>query len=148
MEALFNYKSENDLKSLKTEFPDKWKYLTRKLAYPYEYFNSLDGYRKPVDNLKKNDFFSKLKNDYPNDEEIERTKQIIKLFNLKNWEELTRLYARNGVLLLACVFEKVIKVSINVFGINLLYCGSVPGYTWQCVWNIQEYIYKHFKIKI
>ena len=29
-----NYMRENDLKILKTEFPDKWKYLTKKLAYP------------------------------------------------------------------------------------------------------------------
>ena len=36
------------------------------------------------------------------------------------------------MLLLACVFEKFIKVSVNEFGINPLYCVSVPGYTWQC----------------
>ena len=47
---------ENDLKFLKTGFPNKWKYLTKKLAYPYEYFNSIDDYQKPVDNLKKEDF--------------------------------------------------------------------------------------------
>ena len=34
--------------------------------------------------------------------------------------------------MLACVFEKLIKVSANEFGINLLYCVSLPGYTWQC----------------
>ena len=34
--------------------------------------------------------------------------------------------------MLACVFEKFIKVSINEFGINSLYCVSLPGYTWQC----------------
>ena len=46
--------SENALKILKTEIPDnKWKYLTKKLAYLYEYCNSLDEYQKPVDNLKK-----------------------------------------------------------------------------------------------
>ena len=38
---------ENDLKILKTEYPDKWKYLTKNLAYPYEYFNSIDDYQKP-----------------------------------------------------------------------------------------------------
>ena len=27
---------KNYLELLKTEFPDKWKYLTKKLAYPYE----------------------------------------------------------------------------------------------------------------
>ena len=49
-EALLNYIGENDLKLLKTKFPDKWRYLTKKLAYPYEYFNSIDDYQKPVDN--------------------------------------------------------------------------------------------------
>ena len=44
-EALLNYMGENDLKISKTEFPDKWKYLTKKLAYPYEYFNSLNDYK-------------------------------------------------------------------------------------------------------
>ena len=29
------------------------------------------------------------------------------------------------------MFEKVIKVSINEFGINPLYCVSLPGCTWQ-----------------
>ena len=74
----------NDLKILKTGFPDKWKFLTKKLANPYENFNSIDDYQKPVDNLGKEYFFSKLKNNYPDDEEIERTKEINKLFNIKN----------------------------------------------------------------
>ena len=131
-EALLNYMGENDLKSLKTRFPDKWKYLTKKLAYPYECFNSIDDYQKPVDNLEKKDFFSKLKIKCPDDEEIERTKEIIKIFDNKNGEELTEVYLKGDVLLLACVFEKIIKVSINEFEINPLYCVSLPGYTWQC----------------
>ena len=131
-EALIDYMGENDLKILKTGFADKWKYLTKKLAYPYEYFNSIEDYQKPVDNLKKEHFFSKLKNGYPNDEEIQRTKDIIEKFNIKNGEELTEIYLKSDVLLLACVFEKFIKVSINEFVINPLYCVSLPGYTWQC----------------
>ena len=35
-EALLNYMGEIDLKILKTGFPDKWKILNKKLAYPYE----------------------------------------------------------------------------------------------------------------
>ena len=35
-------------------------------------------------------------------------------------------------MLLACVFEKFIKVSIDEFRINPLYCVSLPGYTWEC----------------
>ena len=73
-EALLDYIGENDLEILKTGFPDKWKYLTKNLAYPYEYFNSINDYRIPVDNLEKKVFFSKFKNKCPDDEEIERTK--------------------------------------------------------------------------
>ena len=131
-EALFNYMGENDLKILKTGFPDKWKYSTKKVTYPYEFFNSIDDYQKPVDNLKKEDFFSKLINKCPDDEEIQRTMDIINIFNIKNGEELTEISLKSDVLLLACVFEKFIKVSVNEFDINPLYCVSLPGYTWQC----------------
>ena len=131
-EALLNYMGENDLKILKRGFPDKWKFLTKKLAYPYEYFNCIDDYQKPVNNLKKEHFFSKLKNKCPDNEEIQRTMDIIERFNIKNGEELTEIYLKSDVLLLACMFENFIKVSINEFKINPLYCVSLPGYTWQC----------------
>ena len=131
-EALLDYMGENDLKFLKTGFPDKWKFLTKKLAYPYEYFNSIDDYQKPVNNLTKENFFSKLKNKCPDDEEIQRAMDIIKRFNIKNGEELTEIYLKSDILLLACVFEKFIKVSVNEFDINPLYCVSLPGYIWQC----------------
>ena len=119
-EALLNYIGENDLKILKTGFPDKWKYLTKELAYLYEFFNSIEDYQKPVNSLKKEDFLSNLKNCSPNDEGIERTKENIKLFNIKNRGELTEIYLRSDVLLLACVFEKFIKISINEYDINPL----------------------------
>ena len=131
-EALFNYLVENGLKILKTGFLDKWKYLTKKLANPYEYFKSVNDYQKPVDNLKKEAFFSKLKNDYLSDAEIKRTKEINRKFDIKNIEELTQLFLKSDVLFLACVFEKFIKKSVNEFGISPLYCVSIPGYTWQC----------------
>ena len=90
-EALLNYMGENYLKNLKTQFPDnKWQYLTKKLAIPYEYFNSLDVYLKSVNNLKKEDFFSNFKNKCLDDEEVERTEQVIKLFKIKNVEEITQ----------------------------------------------------------
>ena len=52
-EALLNYTGEKDLKILKTEFPDKCQYLTKKIAYPCEYFISIDDWQKSVDNLKE-----------------------------------------------------------------------------------------------
>ena len=35
-------------------------------------------------------------------------------------------------MLLTCVFENFIKVSVNEFGIDPLFCVILPGYTWQC----------------
>ena len=131
-EALLDYMGENDLKLLKTGLPDKWKYLTKKLAYPYEYFNSIEDYQKSIDNLKKEDCFSKLKNKSPDDEEIRRTMDIIELFNIKNGKELTEINLKCDVFLLTCVFENFIDVSAGEFGINPLICVRLPGYTWQC----------------
>ena len=34
--------------------------------------------------------------------------------------------------MLTCVFEKIVKVSVNEFGINSISCFSFLGYTWQC----------------
>ena len=47
-------------------------------------------------------------------------------------KKITQLYLKSDVFLLACVFERLIKVSIKEFDINPLYCVSLPGYTWQC----------------
>ena len=132
LDKLVKNLDEDDFRILKKEFPDKWQYLNKKVAYPYQYFNSIDDYQKPVDNLKKEDFFSKLKNDYPDDDEYERTKQIIKLFDFKNGAELPKLYCKSDVILLADVFEKFVKVSTEEYKINPLYCVSLPGYTYQC----------------
>ena len=124
--------NEDDFKILKKEFPDKWQYLNKKLAYPYEYFNSIDDYKEPVNNLKKEEFFSKMKNGYPDDAELERTKEIIKLFNIKVGEELTKFFCKSDVILLADVFEKFVKVSTEEYKNNPLYCVSLPSYTYQC----------------
>ena len=131
-EALLNYMGEHDLKILKTEFPDKWNFLTKKLAYPYEYFNSIDDYQKPVENLENKNFFSKLKNKCPDDIEIDRTREIIKKFNIKDGKELTEIYCKRDVLLLDCVFAKFIEVSQNEFGKSPLYFVCFPGYNWAC----------------
>ena len=123
---------EDDFEILKKQFPDKWQFLNKKLAYPYEYFNDIEDYKKPVDNLKKENFYTKLKNKCPDDDEIERTKASIKVFEIKNGGELTRRYLKSEVILLADVLKKTVKVSTKEYGIIPLYCISLPGFTYQC----------------
>ena len=116
LDSLVKNLDEDDFKILKKEFPDKWQYLNKKLAYTYEYSNSIDDYNKPVHNLENKDFFSKLKNKCPDDKEIDRTREINKKFNIKNGEELTQLYLKSDVILLADVSEKFIKISVEEYG--------------------------------
>ena len=48
--------------------------LIKKLTNPYENFNRLDDYQKPVQKLKNGDFFSKLKNKGLSDDEKKTNK--------------------------------------------------------------------------
>ena len=64
---------------------------------------------------------------------------VFNIFDIKIGEELTQLYLKSDVSLLRCVFEKFIKVSVNEFGINPLFCVSLPGYTDQCA--LKKYCY-------
>ena len=81
--------------------------------------------------MNKKDFFAKIKNEYPSDIETEGTKTIIKLFNINKKEQLTKLYMKNDVSLLACVIENFINESINDFDLIHLHSVSLPGYIWQ-----------------
>ena len=89
-EALLICIGENDLKVSKTQFAGKWNYLSKKLAYPYENCNSIDDYQMLVNNLNNENFFSFLKNKCVSDEEIGRTMEKIKRFNIKSWRRMKR----------------------------------------------------------
>ena len=93
LDSILKNLHKDDFNVLKKEFPDKWQYL-KKIAEPYEYLNSIDDYDKPVYNLKKEDVFSKLKNKCPDDEEIQRTKEIVGIFDIKSGEQLTNLFLK------------------------------------------------------
>ena len=131
LDGLVKNLNEGDFKTLEKEFPNKWQNLNKKLAHPYEYFISIDDYQKPVSNSNKEDFFSKLKNKSPDDEEIQRTKEIIERFDLKNGEQLCELYLKSDVILLVVVFENFFEKSMEKNGIDHLFSVSLLGYTGQ-----------------
>ena len=72
------------------------------------------------------------------DEEIERTKEILNLFDLKNGKELTRLFCKSDIFSLADVIEKFVNVSLEEFVFIHLYCVCLPGYTYQCSLNYTD----------
>ena len=62
----------------------------------------------------------------------------MKLFNIKDRGESTKIFCKSDVILLADVFEKIVKVPSKDHDINPFYCESLPGYTYQCALNYTD----------
>ena len=69
LDELVKNLDNDDFNISKKDFPDKGQYLNKNLAFSYEFFNSVNDYRKHVDNFKKEDFLSKFKKKCPDDDE-------------------------------------------------------------------------------
>ena len=52
LDKLVKNLSDDDFVMSKKEFPDNWQYLNKNLAYPNQYFNSIDEYQKRFNNFK------------------------------------------------------------------------------------------------
>ena len=102
----------------------------RKLAYPYEKGKTIESYYKPL-KLGREDYFSTLKQLYPDFEEIIRTQAIIVKNRITNLKELTMLYLKNDVLFLTDIFQNYIDTCKKAYGINPLYSYSTPSFTWK-----------------
>ena len=48
MEKLTESLKDADYIHLKKNFPDDWMLLKNKLAYPYEFYKTIDDYEKPI----------------------------------------------------------------------------------------------------
>ena len=77
-----------------------------KLAFPYEK-KPIESYYKPL-KLGREDYFSTLKQSYPNFEEILRTQAIVIKNKISNLKDITMFYLKNDVLLLR-VFPKLYR---------------------------------------
>ena len=102
----------------------------RKLAYPYEKGKTIESYYKPL-KLCREDYFSTLKQSYPDSKEKIRTQAIIVKNKITNIKEITMLYLKNDVLLLTDIFQNYIDTCKKAYGINPLYSYSTPSFTWK-----------------
>ena len=102
----------------------------RKLAYPYEKRKTIESFYKPL-KLGREDYFSTLKQSYPDFEEKIRTQAIIVKNKITNLKELTMLYLKNDVLLLTDIFQNYIDTFKKAYGNNPLYSYSTPSFTWK-----------------
>ena len=82
--------------------------------------------------MKQEEFYSKLKNTCADDGEIERTIEVSKALVNENGEQLTKFYCQSDLILLADVFDKIIKVSTKKYGMNALCCVPIHSCISQC----------------
>ena len=113
---------DNEFIYHKKEFGSSWRLFTEKMAYPYEYFKDDEDYEKPIEellNLGKEGYYNTLHiTKYSDQAEIDRTKNIINVFNIRNGRELTELYCKSDDILLKNIFEIFFDKSKKQFGIN------------------------------
>ena len=102
----------------------------RNLAYLYEKGKTIELYYKPL-KLGREDYFSTLKQSYPDFEEIIRTEAIIVKNKITNIKDLTMLYLKNDVLLITDFFQNYIDTCKKAYAINPLYSYSTPSFTWK-----------------
>ena len=76
----------------------------RKLAYPNEKTKTIESIYKPL-KLGKEDYFSTLKQSYPDFEEIIGTQAFLRKNKIANLKKLTMLFLKNEVLLLTDIFQ-------------------------------------------
>ena len=102
----------------------------RKLAYPYEKGKTIESSYKPL-KLSREDYFSTLKQSYPDFEEILRTQTIIIKSKITNLIELTMLFLKIDMLILTDIFQNYIDTCKKAYGVNPLYSYSTPSITWK-----------------
>ena len=104
--------------------------IKRKLAYPYEKGKTIESFYKPL-KIGREEYFSTLKQSYPDFEDTIRTQALIIKNRITNLKELTMLYIKNDVFLLTDIFQNYIDTCKKAYGVNPLSSYSTPIFTWK-----------------
>ena len=124
----------------KKEFGEKYKLMTKKGVYPYDYMNGFGKFSEKQLPAKE-DFYSKLNDCGITDEEYEHAKIIWKEFEIKNLGEYHDLYLKTDVLLLADVFEEFRNICMENYSLDPAWYYTSPGLSWDA-------LLKHSKVNL
>src|SRR5699024_2665607 len=128
---LHNFCKENKFRK------NKFKLLSKKGIYPYEYMNS----REKYDENKlppREAFYSNLTGKHISRKDYRHAKKIWKKFDIKSMKQYTELYNTVDVLLLHDVFTEFRKVCYKAYGLDPLWYVSAPGLSWDAMLKLTE----------
>ena len=85
--------------------------VKQKRSYPYEYMIDFEKFKEQLPSKEK--FYSLLTGKNVSDKEYQHVLKVRNKFDMKTMEDYHNFYLKNGVLLLADVFEKLRNNSLK-----------------------------------
>ena len=121
---------DNDRISLKQEFGENYKLLTRKGIYPYDYFDNTKKYNEQK-LPNKEEFFNKINNKNISDEDYNHAKNVFEKFKCENLLDYSILYLKSDICHLSDIFQKFSKFAHETYELDPRHSYTLPGFSWQ-----------------
>ncbi|XP_044740082.1 uncharacterized protein LOC123301410 [Chrysoperla carnea] len=140
--------SLDNLSSLLTEYKilhkncfdgddEKYKLLTRKGVFPYDYVDNLDKLNErslpPIDS-----FFNKLNEFNISDIDYNHAKKVWKMFDIKTMGEYSDRYLKIDILLLADIFETFRDKTLDLYKLDAAHYYTTPGLAFDAALKITK----------
>ena len=111
---------------------EKFKLMTRKGIYPYDYMDSFEKFNK-TELPTKEEFYSILNNEHITNEDYCHAQKVWNTFQLQTMGEYHNLYLKSDILLLADVFENFRKTCLQYYKLDPCHYFTSPGLSWDAM---------------
>ena len=116
---------------------EKFKLMTRKGIYPYDYMDSFEKFNK-TELPTKEEFYSILNNEHITDEDYSHAQKVWNTFKLQTMGEYHNLYLKSDILLLADVFENFRKTCLQYYKLDPCHYFTSPGLSWDAMLKMTD----------
>ena len=116
---------------------EKFKLMTRKGIYPYDFMDSFEKFNK-TELPNKEEFYSILNNEHITNEDYCHAQKVWNTFQLQTMGEYHNLYLKSDILLLADVFENFRKTCIQYYKLDPCHYFTSPGLSWDAMLKMTD----------